>query len=468
MTLLSSVILAIDFIFPKVSKTHLAYASAIGMGMIGLQLIYFFASGVTGVLFGNMFVLDQFAIFFKIFLLFSTILILLSSINYLDRVRFFKGEYYYLLLFSVLGMMFMVSAHDLLSLYITLEFSTFGFYILVTYLREDMKSNEAGIKFFILGVLASSIIVFGISLIYGATGTILFSELSQRRLGAGGVVGLMFVFIGLAYKLGAVPFHTWVPDVYEGAPTPVTSFLSIVPKGAAFAVVLRLVFVTFGAMRSEWIWFVTGLSVLSMTYGNIVAIAQKNMKRLLAYSGIAQVGNLLIGLVPGTKMGGEASLFYLLAYVFANIGAFAVVIVASNATVGTVGEEMEDLAGLNRRSPFLAFSMLVFLLSLAGVPPLGGFVAKLYIFAAAMYQEMFFLVIVGLINVVISLYYYLVVVKKLYVSEPRETTPLSISWPMRWVVGISVAGVFILGIWPRPFVDLAISATSLFSQIPLR
>ncbi len=462
MTLLACVVLSIDFAFPKVNKRSLAYLSMAGMGLISLQLVYYFASAKSGLLFNGMFALDALAIFFKLFVLLATILIVLSSVDYINKIKFFRGEYYFLLLFTVLGMMFMASANDLLSIYITLEFSTFGFYILVTYLREDPRSNEAGIKFFILGVLTSALIIYGISLIYGATGTILLSHLAQMKPSVGVIIGLMFVFIGLGYKIGAVPFHAWIPDVYEGAPTPVTSFLSIAPKGAAFAIILRVILLTFGGMRSDWTWFIVGLSALSMTYGNIVAIAQKNMKRLLAYSGIAQIGNILIGLAAGTRMGVDSILFYLLAYLFANIGAFAVVIIVSNLTAK---DDIETLAGLNRRSPFLAFSLLIFLLSLAGVPPLGGFIAKLYIFTAAVNQNLFFLVIVGLINVVISMYYYLVVVKKIYISEPTDPTPISVSPALQAVVYISLIGVLALGIYPKPFIDWSVSATGIFANL---
>ncbi len=465
MTLLSCIVISIDFLFPKFGKDKLAYLSLAGTSLICLQLIGFFASGKSGTLFSGMFVLDPLAIFFKIFVLIATLLIVLSSIDYINKAKYFRGEYYFLILFSALGMMFMSSANDFLSLYLSLEFSTFGFYVLVTYLRNDLRSSEAGIKFFILGVLTSSIIIYGISLVYGATGTIRFSELMNITPSLGAIIGLLFIFIGLGYKIGAVPFHAWIPDVYEGAPTPVTSFLSIAPKGAAFAITLRVILSTFSGMRSDWVWFMVGLAVLSMTYGNIVAIAQKNMKRLLAYSGIAQIGNILVGLAAGTKMGGDAILFYLLAYLFANVGAFAVVIIFSNLTDK---DDIDDLAGLNRRSPFLAFSLLVFLLSLAGVPPLGGFIAKLYIFAAAINQNLIFLVIVGLLNIVISMYYYLVVVKKIYIAEPTDSSKIPISLPLRAVVYISLIGVFALGVFPKTFMDWSMAATEIFSNLALK
>jgi len=467
MTLLCCVVLSIDFALPKVSKSALAYLSIAGTALITLQLIGFALTGTGGSSFNTMFVLDPLAIFFKIFILVSTILVMLASIDYVGRIAHFKGEYYFLILFAALGMMFMASANDFLSLFVTLEFSTFGFYILVAYLREDFKSNEAGIKFFILGVLAAALIAYGISLIYGETGTILFSKLAPARpkVSIGLTLGLLFVFIGLGYKIGAVPFHTWIPDVYEGAPTPVTAYLSIAPKAAAFVLFLRVIFSTFSDIKGDWSWLLVSVSLLSMTYGNITAIAQKNMKRLLAYSGIAQIGTILIGLAAGTRMGGNSILFYMLTYLFANLGAFIVVIIFSNLTQK---DDIDDMAGLSRRSPLLAFAMLVSLLSLAGVPPLAGFVAKVYVFAAAVHQGMIFLVTIGLINVVISFYYYLIVVKKIYSVEPAETTPIPLSMPLRIVLYATIAGVLILGIWPAPFIDFSVAATGVFANLTLR
>src|SRR5436853_5597558 len=327
-----------------------------------------------------MFVVDGLALFFKIFVVGATILVILASVDYVRRFRFFKGEYYFLMLMSALGMMFMASANDLLSVFITLEFSTFGFYVLVAYLRDDAASNEAGLKFFILGVFAAAILAYGISLVYGETGKLVFQDIAAASYTPGLVIGFLLIFAALGFKIGAVPFHSWIPDTYHGAPTPVTAFLSIAPKGAAFAILIRMLFSTLPAFKPEWVWLMIGTAILSMLYGNIVAIAQRNIKRLLAYSGIAQIGTILIGMAAGTRMGADAVLFYLLTYLFANLGAFAVVIAFSQATNS---DEIEDYSGLNRRSPFLAFAMLVFLLSLAGVPPLAGFIGKLYVFVAA-------------------------------------------------------------------------------------
>ncbi len=467
LTLLSCLLLAIDFACPKFPKKGLGLLSIGGMALIILQLIGMARAGVQASTFNTMFIVDPLAIFFKVFILASTLLVILASLDYVDRLAHFQGEYYYLVLFSALGMMFMVSANDFLSLFITLEFSTFGFYILVAYLREDVRSNEAGIKFFILGVLTAALIAYGISLIYGDTQTILFAEIAamQSKMSIGLILGLLFILIGIGFKIGAFPFHAWIPDVYEGAPTPITAYLSITPKAAAFCLFLRMIFATLSDLKPDWVFLIAAIAIFSMTYGNITAIAQKNIKRLLAYSGIAQIGNILIGVAAGTKRGGDSVLFYLLAYLFANLGAFVVVIIFSNLTKK---EEIDDLAGLNRRSPLAAFAMLLFLLSLAGVPPLAGFMAKVYVFAAAVEQGLFLLVSIGLINVVISFYYYLIVVKKMYAVEPVDASPLPLSVPLRLVLYTGIAGVLWLGIWPKPFIDLSVAAAAVFTKLAVR
>jgi NADH-quinone oxidoreductase subunit N len=455
-------VLSVDFAFPRVPKERLGYLSLLGLVGVLANLIWYDVHGVRGALFNDMFVLDGMALYFKIFIVGATILVVLASMDYLDRFRFFRGEYYFLVLMSALGMMFMASANDLLSMFVTLEFSTFGFYVLVAYLRDDVASNEAGLKFFILGVFAAGLLVYGISLVYGETGKIVFSDIAATSWTPGLAIGFVLIFAALGFKIGAAPFHSWIPDTYHGAPTPVTAFLSIAPKGAAFAILLRMFFISLAAFKPAWVLLLVGVSILSMTYGNIVAIAQTNIKRLLAYSGIAQIGNVLIGLAAGTKMGSDAILFYLLTYLFANLGAFAVVIAVSNLIRS---DEIDDYNGLNRRSPFLAFAMLVFLLSLAGVPPLAGFIGKLYIFVAAIKEELYTLILVGLVNVVISMYYYLVIVKKMYINEPTDRSPLRPSPTMQAVIYVGLAGTLLLGIYPKPFIEWAVAATMMFSRI---
>jgi NADH-quinone oxidoreductase subunit N len=455
------IVLIVDFAFPRLPKEQLAYLSVVGLVLTLGTLAWLDVNQIAGTLFGNMFVLDRMALFFKMFIVGATILVVLASMDYVHRFTFFRGEYYFLVVMSALGMMFMASANDLLSVFVTIEFSTFGFYILVAYLREDLASNEAGLKFFILGVFAAGLLAYGISLVYGETGKLVFSDMASMPATPGLMIGFLLIFAALGFKIGAVPFHSWIPDTYHGSPTPVTAFLSIAPKGAALAILLRIFFVALAAFKPMWIFLLVGASILSMTYGNIVAIAQRNIKRLLAYSGIAQIGNVLIGLAAGTKMGSDAILFYLLTYLFANIGAFAVVIAVSQA-IGS--DEIDDYSGLNRRSPFLAFAMLLFLLSLAGVPPLAGFIGKLYIFVSAIKEGLYTLITVGLINIVISMYYYLIVVKKMYISEPIDPSPVSISGPMKAVVYVGLAGTLLIGIYPQPFIDWVVSATLMFSN----
>ena len=454
-------VLIADFAFPRLPKEQLAYFSIAGLVATLGCLAWLDINHVTGALFANMYVLDRMALFFKMFIVGASILVILASIEFVHKFAFFRGEYYFLVVMSALGMMFMASANDLLSLFVTLEFSTFGFYVLVAYLRDDVASNEAGLKFFILGVFAAGLLGYGISLVYGETGKLVFSDMASAQATPGLIIGFLLIFAALGFKIGAVPFHSWIPDTYHGSPTPVTAFLSIAPKGAAFAILLRMFFVALASFKPMWVLLLAATSILSMTYANIVAIAQTNIKRLLAYSGIAQIGNVLIGLAAGTKMSNDAILFYLLTYLFANIGAFAVVIAVSHS-IGS--EEIDDYSGLNRRSPFLAFSMLLFLLSLAGVPPLAGFIGKLYIFVSAIKEGLYTLITVGLINIVISMYYYLIVVKKMYIAEPHDPAPIAISAPLKAVVYISLAGTLLIGIYPQPFIDWVVSATMMFSH----
>ena len=462
LTIWLCVILALDFSVKRITHQQLGHLSIAGLGITALMLLVFDQNGTTGALFKNMYVLDHMAIFFKILIVGASALVLFISIDYVREFRFFKGEYYFMVLMSAIGMMFMASSNDLLSVFVTLEFSTFGFYVLVAYLRDDQRSSEAGLKFFILGVFAAGLLAYGISLVYGETGTLVFSEMTGTTGSYGLAIGFILIFAALGFKIGAVPFHAWIPDTYQGAPTPVTAFLSIAPKVAALAILLRMFFVALASFKPMWVLLFVVASITSMTYGNIVAIAQKNIKRLLAYSGIAQIGNIMIGLAAGTKQGSDAIMFYLLTYMFANLGAFAVIIAVSRVIKS---DEIEDYNGLNRRSPFLAAAMLLFLLSLAGVPPLAGFIGKIYLFIAAMNQELYTLLIVGLVNIVISMYYYLIVVKKMYINEPTDPSPITTPLPIKLAVYVGIAGTLILGIYPGPFIDWAVDATLMFSNI---
>ncbi len=462
LTIWLCVILALDSFLKRITHQQLAYLSIAGLAVTASMLFVFDQYGITGALFKNMYVLDHMAIFFKILIVGASALVVFMSIDYVNKIRFFKGEYYFMILMSALGMMFMSSANDLLSVFVTLEFSTFGFYVLVAYLRDDQRSSEAGLKFFILGVFVAGLLTYGISLVYGETGTLVFSDMAGMPGSYGLAIGFILIFAALGFKIGAVPFHAWIPDTYQGAPTPITAFLSIAPKVAALAILIRIFFVALASFKPMWVLLFVVASIISMTYGNIVAIAQSNIKRLLAYSGIAQIGNIMIGLAAGTKQGSDAIMFFLLTYTFANLGAFAVIIAVSQVIKS---DEIEDYNGLNRRSPFLAAAMLLFLLSLAGVPPLAGFIGKIYLFIAAMNQELYTLLVVGLINIIISMYYYLIIVKKMYINEPTDPSPIPTSWPIKVAVYSSIAGTLLLGIYPGPFIDWAVNATLMFSNL---
>ena len=265
LTLWLCLVLIVDFAFPRLPKEQLAYLSVVGLVATLACLAWFDLNQISGTLFGNMFVLDRMALFFKMFIVGATILVILASIDYIHRFAFFRGEYYFLVVMSALGMMFMASANDLLSVFVTLEFSTFGFYVLVAYLRDDLASNEAGLKFFILGVFAAGLFAYGISLVYGETGKLVFSDMASAPATPGLIIGFLLIFAALGFKIGAVPFHSWIPDTYHGAPTPVTAFLSIAPKGAALAILLRIFLVALGAFKPTWIYLLVVVSIVSVT-----------------------------------------------------------------------------------------------------------------------------------------------------------------------------------------------------------
>ena len=447
------VVLIVDFAFPRLPKENLAYLSVAGLiGTLGC-LAWFDFSGISGTLFANMFVVDRLALFFKIFIVSATILVILSSIEFVHRFTFFRGEYYFLVVMSALGMMFMASANDLLSVFITLEFSTFGFYVLVSYLREDVASNEAGLKFFILGVFAAGLLAYGISLVYGETGQLVFSDMKSLQITPGLIIGFLLIFGALGFKIGAVPFHSWIPDTYHGSPTPVTAFLSIAPKGAAFAILLRMFFVALGTFKPTWVLLMIGASILSMTYGNIVAIAQKNMKRLLAYSGIAQIGYMLVGVSAASASGTAMVLFYLVAYVFGNMGAFLVVEALARAEGS---EATSAFRGLAQRSPLLALAMLLFLLSLGGIPFVAGFWAKLYVFWAAAERGLYWLVLLGAVLTVVALFYYLLVAKRMYIEAPERPDRVPVAPTLALSVALCALGVVLLGLYPKAVVMAAL------------
>lgn len=445
-------------------KNLLAYLSL--MGIVTAAIFARNPTGTTLFSFHETFTIDNYSLFFNFIFLLSTGLTILISHSYIKREEINHGEYYALIMFSTIGMMLMASGADLLNIYIGLEVMSISIYILTGFKRSKLISNEASLKYFLLGAFATGFLLYGISAIYGTTGTINLRQIAGFIAGKGGIsdplllMGMGLIIIGLGFKVASVPFHAWVPDVYEGAPTAITAFMSVGPKAAGFAAFLRIFMTAFGSSHYEWQKVIFILAVLTMTMGNIVAIAQTNIKRMLAYSSIAHAGYLLIALVAANNMGVPGTLFYILAYTFMNIGAFAIVIVLSHK--GDEFIQINDYAGLGFKRPLLAIAMTLFMLSMAGVPPMAGFVGKFYIFSAAIKSGYVGLAVIGVINSVISVYYYLRITVIMYMKEStREFAPLTISPLIVAAIVISVIGTLQLGIFPSRVMEIAQQATLL-------
>lgn len=439
-------------------KNLLAYLSL--AGIVIAAIVSRNSTATTLFSFNETFTIDNYSLFFNILFLLSTGLVILISHSYIKREDINHGEYYALLMFSTIGMMLMASGADLLNIFIGLEVMSISIYILTGFKRSKLISNEASLKYFLLGAFATGFLLYGISLIYGTTGTIDLRQIACFIAGKGGVkdplllMGMGLIIVGLGFKVASVPFHAWVPDVYEGAPTAVTAFMSVGPKAAAFAAFMRIFLTAFGSSHYEWQKAIWILAVLTMTVGNIVAISQTNIKRMLAYSSIAHAGYLLVALVAANNLGVSGTLFYLLAYIFMNIGAFAIVIVLSQK--GDVGMNINDYAGLGFKHPMLAIAMTLFMFSMAGVPPMAGFVGKFYIFSAAIKSGYVGLAIIGVINSVISVYYYLRITVIMYMKEPvRDFQPLTISPLIVVAIAIAVVGTLHLGIFPSKVMEIA-------------
>jgi NADH-quinone oxidoreductase subunit N len=415
--------------------------------------------------FGNLMILDGIAIFFKVVFLASAFLSILVSLRYLDVEGVHSGEYYSLICFAVVGMMIMASGTDLLSIFVGLELMAVSFYILVGYLRGNRKSNEAAMKYFLLGAFSTGVFVYGASLIYSVKGTTnlyLLATLFQSEdiRSPLFLLGLILLTVALGFKVAAVPFHAWAPDAYEGAPTAITAFLSTASKAAAFVAFVRIFAVGFAGMRDQWILLLVVLSVASMTLGNVSALLQDNMKRMLAYSSIAHAGYVLIGLIVMARVepavfefGQLALVLYLAVYTFINLGAFSLVIMLRRENLA--GDRVVDFSGLQQRSPLAAFSMLVFMLSLAGIPATAGFIGKYYLFAAAIKANLGWLAVVMVLNSVVSAFYYLRVVWHMYQKPPVDSVRYAVSPGLVTAVGICVAFNLLVGLYPEPLINLA-------------
>ncbi|MEA4837829.1 MAG: NADH-quinone oxidoreductase subunit NuoN [Rhodospirillaceae bacterium] len=416
------------------------------------------------VVFGGMIIVDRFAVFAKLLILAGAMAALVMARDWMRRERLERFEVVILILFATLGMMMMVSANSLMTLYLGLELQSLSLYILTAFDREDSRSVEAGMKYFVLGALASGLLLYGMSLVYGFAGSLSFADFGHAVTAdspMGVRIGLIFILAGLAFKISAVPFHMWTPDVYEGAPTPMTAFFATAPKVAAFALLIRVLLGPFGALIGDWTPIISLLAVLSMVLGGFAAIAQKNIKRMLAYGAIGHAGYALIGLAAGNGQGVSAVLIYLAIYLFMTAGAFAVILALRRD--GRTAEEIGDFAGLAKSRPFMAFCLSMFMFSMAGIPPLAGFWGKFYVFMAAIDRGMYGLALVGVLTSVVAAFYYLRVVKIIYVDEERETPDRETDAGLRIVMAICVLVVLGMTLTPSSLTDgAALAAAVLF------
>ena len=438
---------------------RLGYVSLVGVILALIFSVPLFGNVQSG--FSGMVVADNYAVFFKVVFGIICLLTILISIGYTRQQGIGTGEYYVLVLFSTVGMMLMAAGTNLLTIFLGLETMSISIYVLAGIKRTDPRSVESAMKYFILGAFATGFFLYGVALVYGATGSFNLKEIASFLSASGSagrtplvIIGIGLLTIGFGFKVATVPFHMWTPDVYEGAPTSITAFMATGIKAAAFAGLVRVFYSALGVFQPDWIAIMWLLSVATMTVGNIVAISQSNIKRMLAYSSIAHAGYILVAFTAGNELGTSSILYYLLAYAFMNIGAFAIVIL-----LGRKGEEntlISDYAGIGFKYPLLAASMTIFMLSMAGIPPLAGFMGKFYIFSAAVKAKLYWLAIIGVLNSALSVYYYLRVTVVMYFREAeRDMTGLAFSPAGVIGVIIAVAGVLYLGIFPSSVLALA-------------
>lgn len=441
------------------NKKGLGVLSLAGVVVAGiLALLSLIHSPGSALSFQHMAVADRFSLVLTVIISVAAALAILLSLDYTERLKVAGGEYYGLLLLAATGMMFMGAATHLMTIFLSLEILSLALYVLAGLNHAEPRSGEAALKYLLLGGFASAFLLYGMALVYGATGTTSLAGISAAVSASSAwspmlLVGLGLLLIGFAFKVAAVPFHMWTPDVYQGAPTSVTAFMSVGAKAAGFAALLRVLLTTFPNVAERWVWPIAILAVLTMTWGNLAAITQSNVKRMLAYSSIAHAGYVLVGVAAG-EVGVSGVLFYLMAYTLMNIGAFAVLVALERADTDAAGITLERMQGLFHRNPWLAAAMTIFMLSLAGVPPLAGFLGKLYVFSAAISAGFVWLAIFGVINSVISAYYYLRVIARMALDEPAE--PVEWSRCVGLTIGTALAaiGTVMIGLWPMPLLAL--------------
>ncbi|WP_414649794.1 NADH-quinone oxidoreductase subunit NuoN [Dyella sp.] len=461
LTIAACLLLLIDA-FLKPSQRGAMHWLSIAVLLVGIYLVIANQPAVNVTAFSGMFVLDRVSEILKVFALIATVLVFIYGRPYMVDRKLFVGEFYTLMIFAVIGIMLLVSAGSLVTVYLGLELLTLSSYALVALNRDSRLSSEAAIKYFVLGALASGMLLYGMSMVYGAAHTLDLAQLHRAAAHTDMhnlmLFGMMFMIVGIGFKLGAAPFHMWIPDVYEGSPTAVTIFIGSAPKLAAFGMAYRLLDSGLGELSHYWQPLLAVLAVLSLAIGNLVAIVQTNLKRVLAYSTISHMGYLLLGLVNAGPEGYASAMFYAISYTLMGTAAFGMILVLARA--GFECENIDDLKGLNRRSPWLAFLMMLVMFSLAGVPPLFGFFAKLLVLQSAIHAGMLWLAIVGAVFAIIGLYYYLRVVKVMYFDQPVEGTEIKPQpdMPMRLVLSINALALLALGFSSGPLLAWCRSA----------
>jgi NADH-quinone oxidoreductase subunit N len=455
-------------------KSTRIVASLAVMSFIIAGALLVMGPGGRTVTFNGMFVADGFAVFMKILVLIGSALALILSLDYLEHEGMSRFEFPVLFVLATVGMLLMISANNLISLYLGLELQSLSLYVVAAFNRDSERSSEAGLKYFVLGALSSGLLLYGVSLVYGFLGTTSFDALAQALSGqaasagvvAGGssmgvIIGLVFICAALAFKVSAVPFHMWTPDVYEGAPTPVTAFFAVAPKVAAMALFVRVLVEPFGHLTSQWQQIIVVASALSMILGAFAAIAQTNIKRLMAYSSIGHVGFALLGLAAGTQQGITGVIVYMAIYVPMSLGAFAVIL--SMRINGKQVEGIQDLAGLGKSSPGLAFALVVMMFSMAGIPPLAGFFAKLYVFKAVIEQGFIVLAVIGVLASVVSAVYYLKIIRVMYFDEPKVAFDKAEGAAIPAILAVSTLFIVVFWLLPAPLTGAAqAAAASLF------
>ena len=456
--LLAVIVLAVDLLVPDERKGVLPWLTALGLA---LTLVFSLLFGLPGSestsVWGGMLRHDLIGFVFKMLFIFGALIVVLFSMDYEEFGK--RGEYYVLMLISLMGMTLMSSAGDLIMLFLSIETTSIPLYVLSGFLTGDDKSTESGIKYLLFGSMTTAIMVYGFSLLYGFSGTTDLYKLAGAfaDMPAIPLIGsILLILVGFAFKVSMAPFHFWAPDVYEGAPTPITAFLSTASKGAGFAVLLRVLLAAFPGVLADWSFLVSVGAALTMTVGNYIAMKQTNIKRLLAYSSIAHAGYMLIGVASASTLGVTSVVYYIIVYLLTNLAAFGIVIIASK-TLGS--DELEAYNGLSRRNPALAVLMLVAFLSLAGIPPMGGFIAKVLVFAAAVQADLVWLAFVGVINAIIGLYYYLIVLKRVYLYRSEgDEEPMKLPTTQTAALAVLIIGILAMGVIVAPWFQLTSSS----------